>query len=80
MNARPELTRKILLQEELKSADVIIGPLFPEEAKPVLEFSQANQVNALINPASNTIEFAPIRIHFYFSQATKRWAFVRPNG
>ncbi|HNT50832.1 MAG TPA: hypothetical protein PKK67_09605, partial [Cyclobacteriaceae bacterium] len=55
----PELTRKILLQEELKSADIIIGPLFPEEAKPVLEFSQTNQVNALINPASNTIEFAP---------------------
>jgi tetratricopeptide (TPR) repeat protein len=62
----PDVTRKILLQEELKSADVIIGPLFPEEAKPVLEFSQANQVNALINPASNTIEFAPHPYSFLF--------------
>lgn len=62
----PDVTRKILLQEELKSADVIIGPLFPEEAKPVLEFSQANQVNALINPASNTIEFAPHSYSFLF--------------
>jgi tetratricopeptide (TPR) repeat protein len=60
----PELTKKILAQEELKTADVIIGPLFPEEAKPVLEFSQTNQIISLINPASNTIEFAPHAFSF----------------
>lgn len=62
----PELTKKILAQEELKSADVIVGPLFPEEARPVLEFALANQVTTLVNPASNTIEFAPNQYSFLF--------------
>lgn len=62
----PELTKKILAQEELKSADVIVGPLFPEEARPVLEFALTNQVTTLVNPASNTIEFAPNQYSFLF--------------
>lgn len=62
----PELTKKILAQEELKSADVIVGPLFPEEARPVLEFALINQVTTLVNPASNTIEFAPNQYSFLF--------------
>ncbi|MCW5910793.1 MAG: amino acid ABC transporter substrate-binding protein [Cyclobacteriaceae bacterium] len=61
-----DLTRKILLQEELKSVDVMLGPLFPEESKPVLEFAQANHINVLVNPASSTIEFAPHPYSFLF--------------
>ncbi|MCE7862623.1 MAG: amino acid ABC transporter substrate-binding protein [Bacteroidetes bacterium CHB5] len=62
----PELTRKILAQPELKSADIIVGPLFPEEAKPVLEFALTNQISTLVNPASNTIDFAPHPFSFLF--------------
>jgi len=62
----PDVTRKILSQDELKTADVIIGPLFPEEAKPVLEFALTNQVNTVVNPASNTIDFAPHPFSFLF--------------
>ncbi|MBX2894546.1 MAG: ABC transporter substrate-binding protein [Cyclobacteriaceae bacterium] len=66
-----EATRKILAKEELKSADLIIGPLFPEEARPVLEFAQANKINVLINPASNTIDFAPHLYSFLFQPSNE---------
>ncbi|MBX2917195.1 MAG: amino acid ABC transporter substrate-binding protein [Cyclobacteriaceae bacterium] len=66
-----EATRKILSKEELKSADLIIGPLFPDEAKPVLEFALANKINVLINPASNTIDFAPHPYSFLFQPSNQ---------
>jgi hypothetical protein len=47
--------QKILLTEELKNTDIIVGPLFPEENKVVQDFSAANRIN-VINPVSNNSE------------------------
>jgi tetratricopeptide (TPR) repeat protein len=44
--------RKLLKEPELKNADIIVGPIFPEDAKPVLEFSKLNKLNVVINPLS----------------------------
>lgn len=52
----PEVLQKLLESEELKSTDLIVGPLFPEEVKAVQEFSLANKIN-MINPMSNNSEF-----------------------
>ena len=49
-----EVTKRILTKEELKTADLIVGPLFSEEAIPVQEFALANQINLTINPVSNS--------------------------
>ncbi|MBX2898372.1 MAG: ABC transporter substrate-binding protein [Cyclobacteriaceae bacterium] len=54
-----DATRKILQEPELKTADLIIGPLFPDEARPVLDFAKTNAINVLVNPASGTSDFAP---------------------
>ena len=51
-----ETLRKLLETDELKSTDLIVGPLFSEEAKMVQEFSLANQIN-MINPVSNNTGF-----------------------
>jgi tetratricopeptide (TPR) repeat protein len=48
--------KKILLSEELKATDLIVGPLFLEEAKLVNEFSAAHKI-PVINPVSNNPEF-----------------------
>lgn len=47
-----QVTRKVLNNEELKTADVIVGPLFSEESIPVQEFSLKNQINFVVNPVS----------------------------
>jgi hypothetical protein len=52
-----EATKGILAKEELKSADLIIGPFFADEAKAVQEFSQTNQINLIANPVSNNSDF-----------------------
>ena len=44
--------KHLLQTDELKNADLVIGPLFPEENKVVQEFSKSNQVN-VVNPFSN---------------------------
>ena len=51
-----EITRNLLELDELKGSDLIVGPLFQEQAKQVLEFSQKNRIN-VINPVSNNSEF-----------------------
>jgi tetratricopeptide (TPR) repeat protein len=51
-----EVVKKLVKEEELKSADLLIGPLFPEEAAPVHEFSQTNKINLVINPLSFNID------------------------
>jgi hypothetical protein len=51
-----EVLKKLLQTDELKSTDLIVGPLFSEEAKLVQEFSMANQIN-MINPVSNNSGF-----------------------
>ena len=45
-------TAEILQKEELKSMDLIIGPLFPEPLELVQQFSFENKIN-MINPLSN---------------------------
>ncbi len=51
-----EVTKKLLEIEELKSSDLLVGPLFQEESKPVLDFSEKNKIN-VINPVTNNSEF-----------------------
>jgi hypothetical protein len=52
-----EATRKILKEKELQGVDLLVGPFFSEEAKPVLDFSLSNKINVVINPLSNNSEF-----------------------
>jgi len=51
-----EAIRKLLETEELKNTDLIVGPIFREELKPVQEFSEKHWIN-MINPVSNNAEF-----------------------
>ncbi|HTH56018.1 MAG TPA: ABC transporter substrate-binding protein [Cyclobacteriaceae bacterium] len=51
-----EVVKNLLKAEELKSADLIVGPLFPEDAKMVQEFSQTNKINLIVNPLSYNID------------------------
>jgi len=48
-----DATKKIVKENELKGIDLMVGPFFQEEAKPVLEFSTNNQINVVVNPLSN---------------------------
>jgi len=48
-------TTKLLSKEELKSMDLIIGPLFPIPNKLVSDFSYKNKINT-INPLSSSSE------------------------
>lgn len=45
-------TAKLLNLDEMKSMDLIIGPLYPVPSRLVSEFSQRNRIN-MINPISN---------------------------
>ncbi len=47
---------KLLETEELKNADLIVGPLFKDEAIPVLQFSEKYKTN-MINPVQNNSDF-----------------------
>ncbi len=44
--------KTILNTDELKNTDLIVGPFFQEEAKPILDFALANKINVL-NPFVN---------------------------
>ncbi len=48
--------KKLLDAPEMKNSDLLVGPLFTEQMKPVQEFSLANQVN-MISPVSNSADF-----------------------
>ncbi len=52
-----DVTRKILKESELRKVDLLVGPFFQEEAKPVLDFTLTNKINVVINPLSNTSDF-----------------------
>lgn len=52
-----EATKKILKEKELNTVDLLVGPFFQEEARPVLEFSQANQITMVVNPLTNNSDF-----------------------
>ncbi|MBL7878194.1 MAG: ABC transporter substrate-binding protein [Cyclobacteriaceae bacterium] len=47
------VTKKIVGYEELKTADLIVGPLFQEVSEPIQEFALANQISLSVNPISN---------------------------
>jgi hypothetical protein len=51
-----EAIKKLLMEEELKSVDLIVGPLFAEDSRPIQEFSEANKINLVINPLSYNID------------------------
>ena len=50
-----EKIKSVLKTDELKNTDLIIGPYFQEESKPILEFSLANKIN-VFNPLHNNSE------------------------
>ncbi|MFZ1808648.1 MAG: ABC transporter substrate-binding protein [Cyclobacteriaceae bacterium] len=49
-------TTALLEVEELKSTDLIVGPLFPNQTKLVQDFSINNKIN-MMSPVSNNSEF-----------------------
>lgn len=49
-------TATLLEMEELKSSDLIVGPLFQNQTKLVQDFSINNKIN-MMNPVSNNTEF-----------------------
>jgi hypothetical protein len=52
-----ELTNRLLKEPELRQVDLIVGPLFQEEAKPVVEFSRENEISLVVSPLSNNSDF-----------------------
>lgn len=52
---RPEKIRRLLQADELKNADLIIGPFFTDENVLIQEFSLANRIN-VFSPFSNNPE------------------------
>jgi len=48
-----ETVKKLLQTEEIRNTDLIVGPLFRDEVRPVLNFSQTNQTN-MFNPVRIT--------------------------
>jgi tetratricopeptide (TPR) repeat protein len=61
--------RNILGTEELKNTDLIIGPFFQEESKPVLDFALANRINVM-NPFVNNNELLANNPHSFLFQPT----------
>ncbi len=51
-----EVTQSILRKEEMKSMDLIIGPLFPEPSKVVSDFCFENKIN-MINPITSNSKY-----------------------
>lgn len=51
----PEKIRRILEYDELKSSDLIVGPLFQEENRLIQNFSKLYKIN-LFNPVSNNFD------------------------
>ncbi len=68
-----EEVKRLLKEDEMKGADVIVGPLFSDDAKPVQEFSQANKINLVVNPLSfnsDLLGLNPMAFLFQPSHAT----------
>lgn len=62
-----EKIMRLLETQELKTADLIVGPLFTDENKVVQDFSLATQVN-VIHPFSNSTDIIGINPHAYLYQ------------
>ncbi|MCX8489549.1 MAG: ABC transporter substrate-binding protein, partial [Cyclobacteriaceae bacterium] len=52
-----ETTKTLLARPELVGVDLIVGPLFAEDAKAVQLFSQKNEINLIVNPVSSNSDF-----------------------
>ncbi len=61
--------KNILNTEELRNTDLVVGPFFQEEARPLLEFAAANRVN-VINPFMNNSELIANNPHSFLFQPT----------
>lgn len=62
-----EATKRIVRERELKGLDLIVGPFFQEESRPVSEFSASNRIAMVVNPLSNSSEsVANNPYHFLF--------------
>jgi len=59
--------RTILNTEELKRTDLIVGPFFQEENKPIFDFSLANKIN-LFNPLHNNSELIGVSPYAFLYQ------------
>ena len=64
-----EKIRTVLKSDELKNTDLIIGPFFQEESKPVVEFSLANKIN-VFNPLNNSSDIMGINPFSFLYQPT----------
>ena len=53
-----DVTRKLTKEQELSEVDLLVGPLFQEESRPMQELSKANHINLVVSPLSNNSEFA----------------------
>ncbi|HEY9044473.1 MAG TPA: ABC transporter substrate-binding protein, partial [Ohtaekwangia sp.] len=62
-----EKIKTLLKTDELKSIDLLVGPFFPEENKPVQDFSLANRVN-VFNPFSNNSDVVGINPYAFLYQ------------
>jgi tetratricopeptide (TPR) repeat protein len=54
---QPETVSRLMSLDEMRSADVLLGPLFSDELAPVKEFSKNYSV-PLVNPVSSSPDFA----------------------
>lgn len=61
--------RSLLSTDELKNSDLLVGPFFQEESKPLLEFAYANNIN-IINPFFNNSELIANNPHSFLFQPT----------
>jgi hypothetical protein len=61
--------RRVLATDELKNTDLIIGPYFQEEAKPIADFSLVNRINVL-NPLHNSSDLIALNPYFLLYQPT----------
>lgn len=59
--------RNLLGTEELKNTDLILGPFFQEESKPLLDFALNNKIN-ILNPFFNNSELVEGNPYSYLFQ------------
>ena len=62
-----ERIKSILNYEELKNTDLIVGPFFQEENKPIVDFSLANKINTF-NPLHNNSDLIGINPYAFMYQ------------
>lgn len=63
----PEVMSKLLATDELKSSDLLVGPMFQEENKPLQDFSFQNKIN-VFNPFSNNSELIGVNPYAFLFQ------------